>query len=74
MVFAHFMEGRELMEGGERMVHEATKLVYAEGKPVWLTADGSFIPAMFRKDGSLVNGALYIRDRSRGGAVRRISH
>lgn len=56
------------------MEYGATKLVYSDGKPLWLTADGSFIPAMFRKDGSLVNGALYIRDRSRDGAMRRISH
>ena len=48
--------------GGEKMEYGATKLVYSDGKPLWLTADGSFIPARCRNDGSLANEALFLRD------------
>ena len=54
------------------MEYGATKLVYSDGKPLWLTADGSFIPARCRNDGSLVNETLFLRDPRRGGALRRI--
>ena len=54
------------------MEYGATKLVYSDGKPLWLTADGSFIPARRRDDGSLANETLFLRDPRRGGAMRRI--
>ena len=54
------------------MEYGATKLVYSDGKPLWLTADGSFIPARYRNDGSLANEALFLRVPRRGGAMRRI--
>ncbi len=56
------------------MEYGATKLIYSDGKPLWLTADGSFIPAKRRHDGSLVNSALFLKDPQRGGAMRRLSH
>ena len=55
------------------MEYGATKLVYSEGKPLWLTSDGSFIPAKLRNDGSLVNEVLLIKDPQRGGATRLLS-
>ena len=39
---------------------------------MWLTADGSFIPARCRNDGSLANEALFFMDPRRGSAMRRI--
>ena len=54
------------------MEYETTKLVYSDGKLLWLTADGSFIPARCRNDGSLANKALFLRDPRRGSAVRKI--
>ena len=76
MAYNNFLTMESLTEedgnGGEKMEYGATKLVYSDGKPLWLTADGSFIPARCRNDGSLANEALFLRDPRRGGAMQRI--
>ena len=72
MVYNNFLTMESLTEedgnGGEKMEYGATKLVYSDGKPLWLTADGSFIPARCRNDGSLANEALFLRDYEIGRA------
>lgn len=45
------------------MNYDGTKLVYSEGKPQWLMPDGSFAPVRRGRDGSIVSGGLYLRDR-----------
>ena len=76
MAYNNFLTMESLTEedgnGGEKMEYGATKLVYSDGKPLWLTADGSFIPARCWNDGFFANEALFLRDPWRGGAVRRI--
>ena len=59
-----------LQEGGERMGCETTKLVYSDEMPLWLTSDGSLVPAVRGEDGALKGIALYLKDRS--GAMRRL--
>ncbi len=56
--------------GGEKMTYEATKLVYSDGRPQWLTPDGAFIPARRDNDGTISASRLLIRDRSRADKVR----
>ncbi len=52
------------------MTYEATKLVYSDGRPQWLTPDGAFIPARRDNDGTISASRLLIRDRSRADKVR----
>lgn len=59
-----------LRRGGERMGCETTKLVYSDERPLWLTSDGSLVPAVRGEDGALKGIALYLKDRS--GAMRRL--
>ena len=46
------------------MKYDGTKLVYSDGKPQWLMPDGSFVPAKHGRDGSIVSGCLYLRDKA----------
>ncbi|NLL37846.1 MAG: hypothetical protein GX256_10065 [Fretibacterium sp.] len=56
------------------MVYGATKLIYSEGKPQWLTPEGSFIPARCDEDGTVSGSVLFLRDRARAARVRLIRH
>jgi hypothetical protein len=54
------------------MGYDGIKLVYCDEAPQWLLPDGSFKPAVCRRDGTLAPTSFYMKDRA-SGASRLVS-
>ena len=50
------------------MGYDGIKLVYCDKAPQWLLPDGSFRPAICRRDGTLAPTSFYMKDVKSGAA------